>query len=220
MADVSCFIGFGETCLWKLEAGDKPCFLAEVLRTGLKDVAGDLDFLTVLNRLELWIVCSSWTLMWFWIVERSGCCSTSIGSLMTLGAVIGVLALWDGLMLLSPLDLLLTLTVAEETSTSFFSSHCTWTIILSYLKFEDSGEVTPEHIISRSNMPTSNSVFIWAGIGAFYICSGASEVWETRYLFSWGDIRIVSLIVSLKGDSFSLLISLVKSNLFSHDFLL
>lgn len=51
MAEVSYFIGLGDTCLWKLEAGDKADFLEE-LRTGL-NCAGDFDFLTVDKRLVL-----------------------------------------------------------------------------------------------------------------------------------------------------------------------
>jgi len=65
MAEVSWFIGFGDTCLWKLlEAaeieGDRVLFLAVLLRTGLK-TAGDRDFLTVLSLLLLtvcWRTCA------------------------------------------------------------------------------------------------------------------------------------------------------------------
>ena len=97
MAEVSCFIGLGDTCLWKLEAGDKADFLEE-LRTGLNG-AGDFDFLTVDRRLVLWMVWRVWLseiLMWFWIVERLCWSTISIGSLtIFLGAVIGVFALED-----------------------------------------------------------------------------------------------------------------------------
>ena len=66
MAEVSYFIGLGDTCLWKLEAGENADFFDE-LSTGLNGT-GDFDFFTVDNRFVLWMVwrvLPSVILIWF-----------------------------------------------------------------------------------------------------------------------------------------------------------